>query len=142
MSWPLLSISAFALHLEITRIAGLFVCVCFLFAGSIICTANGLVSCCLSLQNIDKYSWKGAGGKKTKRTLVWIRQEKHDPGCSLHDPYEVSSVVRQKALLEWKRVVQNTLKALKDLLGYFMRIIITDKRQISGNTLGDLVQKL
>ncbi|PRP75868.1 hypothetical protein PROFUN_15186 [Planoprotostelium fungivorum] len=37
-----MSISALALHLEITCIAGLFVDVCFLFTGSIICTTNGL----------------------------------------------------------------------------------------------------
>ncbi|PRP84949.1 hypothetical protein PROFUN_07334 [Planoprotostelium fungivorum] len=62
---------------------------------------------------------------------------------------DVSSVVRQKALLVWKSVVQNTPKALKDLLIDLMRIIIDclgsanlDKRQVSGKTLGDLVQKL
>ncbi|PRP80229.1 translational activator GCN1, partial [Planoprotostelium fungivorum] len=53
-----------------------------------------------------------------------------------------------KGLLVWKKVIQNASKALKALLIDLMRIIIgclgstMDKRQVSGKTLGHLVEKL
>eukprot|EP01117_Protostelium_nocturnum_P009440 TRINITY_DN3367_c0_g3_i1.p1 TRINITY_DN3367_c0_g3~~TRINITY_DN3367_c0_g3_i1.p1 ORF type:complete len:2582 (-),score=1035.41 TRINITY_DN3367_c0_g3_i1:96-7841(-) len=62
---------------------------------------------------------------------------------------DVSSIVRQKALLVWKSVVQNTPKVLKEILTDLMKILIEclgssnfDKRSVAGKTLGDLVQKL
>jgi hypothetical protein len=58
---------------------------------------------------------------------------------------DVSSVVRQKALLVWKDVVSNTPKTLKELLPTLMVTIINclgssnlDKRQVASRTLGDL----
>ncbi len=62
---------------------------------------------------------------------------------------DVSSVVRQKALLVWKDVVSNTPKTLREILPTLMITIINclgssnlDKRQVASKTLGDLVQKL
>eukprot|EP01114_Cavostelium_apophysatum_P005269 TRINITY_DN1605_c0_g1_i7.p1 TRINITY_DN1605_c0_g1~~TRINITY_DN1605_c0_g1_i7.p1 ORF type:complete len:2557 (-),score=707.41 TRINITY_DN1605_c0_g1_i7:133-7803(-) len=62
---------------------------------------------------------------------------------------DVSSVVRQKALVVWKQIVTNTPKTLREITPVLMNTIIdslgssnVDRRQVSGKTLGDLVQKL
>lgn len=56
---------------------------------------------------------------------------------------DVSSVVRQKALLVWKAVVNNTPKTLRDILPALMAALIdslgsanVDKRQVASRTLG------
>lgn len=56
---------------------------------------------------------------------------------------DVSSVVRQKALLVWKTVVTNTPRTLKEILPSLMLTLIdslgssnVEKRQVAGKTLG------
>jgi hypothetical protein len=58
-------------------------------------------------------------------------------------------VVRQRALLVWKSVVQNTQKTLKEILPYLTSKVILclassnrDKRAVAGKTFGELVDKL
>ena len=62
---------------------------------------------------------------------------------------DVSPVVRQRALLVWKSVVQNTQKTLKEVLPYLTAKVVQclgsanhDKRAVASKTLGDLVGKL
>ncbi len=62
---------------------------------------------------------------------------------------DVSSQVRQQAMLVWKAVVDNTPKTLREITPPLMTLVIAalgsssyDKRQVAGRTLGDLVSKL
>jgi hypothetical protein len=79
------------------------------------------------------------GPERRNRILSALYMIRSDP----------SSVVRQKALLVWKSVVNNTPKALREILPVLMSTIIEsfgdesfEKQQVAGKTLGDLVSKL
>ncbi|EGG22499.1 HEAT repeat-containing protein [Cavenderia fasciculata] len=63
--------------------------------------------------------------------------------------FDVNSSVRQKVLLIWKFVVNNTPKTLREILPSLVEMIIQsigssniEKRQIAAKTLGDVVSKL
>jgi len=63
--------------------------------------------------------------------------------------FDNNSSVRQKVLLIWKFIVNNTPKTLREILSTLIEMIITsigssniEKRQISAKTLGDIVSKL
>lgn len=62
---------------------------------------------------------------------------------------DLSSVVRQQAILTWKTLIGNTNKILKEIMSYLMPSIITflasnnnDMKLIAGRCLGDIVSKL
>ncbi|KAF2074627.1 hypothetical protein CYY_004066 [Polysphondylium violaceum] len=63
--------------------------------------------------------------------------------------FDNNSSVRQKVLLIWKFIVNNTPKTLREILSTLIEMIISsigssniEKRQISAKTLGDIVSKL
>lgn len=63
--------------------------------------------------------------------------------------FDVNTAVRQKSMLVWKSLVNNTPKTLREILPTLMTTLIscmgsnnTDKRQVAARTLGDLVSKL
>jgi len=62
---------------------------------------------------------------------------------------DTHAIVRQASLQVWKSLVSNTPRTLKDLLPYLMKLLINDlannnfdRRQVAGQTMGDLVRKL
>ncbi|KAK6156422.1 hypothetical protein DH2020_010670 [Rehmannia glutinosa] len=62
---------------------------------------------------------------------------------------DVSLVVRQAALHVWKTIVANTPKTLKEIMPVLMSTLITslassssERRQVAGRSLGELVRKL
>lgn len=62
---------------------------------------------------------------------------------------DVSLSVRQAALHVWKTIVANTPKTLKEIMPVLMRTLITslasassERRQVAGRSLGELVRKL
>ncbi|KAI3459061.1 hypothetical protein Pfo_015724 [Paulownia fortunei] len=62
---------------------------------------------------------------------------------------DVSIVVRQAALHVWKTIVANTPKTLKEIMPVLMNTLITslassssERRQVAGRSLGELVRKL
>ncbi|KAL7109894.1 hypothetical protein ACP275_06G203700 [Erythranthe tilingii] len=62
---------------------------------------------------------------------------------------DVSLVVRQAALHVWKTIVANTPKTLKEIMPVLMNTLITslassssERRQVAGRSLGELVRKL
>ncbi|XP_019853006.1 PREDICTED: eIF-2-alpha kinase activator GCN1 isoform X2 [Amphimedon queenslandica] len=62
---------------------------------------------------------------------------------------DVALLVRQHSLHVWKLIVTNTAKTLREILPTLINILLSclaspvyDKRQVAGQTLGDLVRKL
>ena len=63
--------------------------------------------------------------------------------------FDVNTSVRQKTMLVWKSLVNNTPKTLREILPTLMSTLIAcmgstnlDRRQVAARTLGDLVSKL
>ncbi len=63
--------------------------------------------------------------------------------------FDQNTAVRQKSMLVWKSLVNNTPKTLREILPTLMGTLIScmgspnlDKRQVAARTLGDLVVKL
>ncbi|XP_028090291.1 uncharacterized protein LOC114290547 [Camellia sinensis] len=95
---------------------------------------------------------EGASTEAQGRAIIEVlrREKRNDVLAALYMlRTDVSLTVRQAALHVWKTIVANTPKTLKEIMPVLMNTLITslassssERRQVAGRSLGELVRKL